>query len=159
MTDLALLSLAKRLTVVERIGDPSNGDSLAGQNVNNFPAGALFYVRASNRFYQLRKNLDALVVANSLNNVVDGVGSSAAAGRFVAVQQSGTATLSTGTASIPGFDLSAGGNFLCSYVTIGGTPGILHAAVGAANSVTVTSSSGSDTSVVLVVFVEFPEEV
>lgn len=159
MTDLALLALGKRLTIVERIGDASNGDSLSGQNVNNFPAGALFYVRASNRFYQLRKGLDPVVVSVGNNNVVNGVGSSAAAGRFVAVQQSGAVTLVAGTNTISGFCLSEGGFFLVSYVTPGGTQGFLHAAITAANIVTVTSSSGTDTSVVVVVFVENPEEV
>ena len=158
MTDLSLLAVAKRLTVVEHIGTTADGDSLAGQNVNNYPAGSLFYVRASNRFYQLRKNIDGAVVATGAFNVVDGVGSSAAAGRLVAVQQWATATLSAGGATIAGFDLSSNGFFLVSYVTAGGTQGFLHALKSAPNLATVASSSGADTSTVLVVFVESPAE-
>ena len=159
MTALKMLDVNQRLTILDRVGSPANGDSLAGQNVNAYPEGALFYVRASNRLYELRKNLDALVVQNSLYNVVDGVGSSAADGRFIAVDQWGTLTLSGGTGLLPGFDLTEGGFFQCTYVTIGGTPGILHGAKTAANSMTVTSSSNTDTSVVLVVFKESPSEI
>jgi|SRR5882724_7338782 len=154
MTELALLPPAKRLTIVENIGTPADGDSLAGQNVNNFPAGALFYVQAAHRLYELRKGLDALVVATSRLNVIDGVGSSDAAGRFVAVQQFGTGALSGGSVALDGFDLTNAGFFLVSYITPAGTQGFLRAAKTAANSVTAVSSSGSDTSTVLVVFVE-----
>lgn len=94
MPELALLPPAKRLTIVENIGTPDEGDSLAGQNVNNFPAGALFYVQASHRLYELRKGLDSLVVATSRNNVVDGIGSSAAANVVTAVSSSGSDTSS-----------------------------------------------------------------
>ncbi len=159
MSNLSLLPPAMRFTVLDIIGTPGNGDSLAGQNVNEFPAGAVFYVRESNRFYTLRKNLNSAVVATPAENVVDGVGSSAAAGRFVACQQSGVATLSGGTITLSGFDLSRGGKFLCTTVTPGGTPGFLHAAKTADNIATITSSSGSDTSSVLIVFVEDAEAV
>lgn len=160
MSTLSQLAVEKRLTIVEHLGTSSaDGESLAGQNVNNFPAGSLFYVRASHRLYELRKNLDTLVVQTSLFNVIDGVGSSAAAGRFVAVDQWGAVTLAAGSGVLPGFDLSSGGFFLVSYTVAGGTQGFLHAAKTAANTVTVTSSSGSDTSTVLVVFKESPEAV
>lgn len=158
MSDLSLLTVSKRFTVVEHIGTPDDGDSLAGQNVNNFPEGALFYVSQSNRFYSLRKNLDSLVVATGLFNVVDGIGSSAAAGRFVATEQRSAGALTGGTTTSNGFDLSRGGKFLVSLVTPGGTTGFVHAAKTAANVVTITSSSGADTGTYLVVFVEDPEE-
>jgi len=158
MTDLSQAALGKRLTMVENVGSPGDGDSLSGQNVNNFPDGALFYVRASHRMYELRKNLDALVVESDTTlNVRDGVGSSASAGRFVATQQWTFGTLSGGTLAIPGWDLTNNGFFLISVATIGGTPGTLHGAKTAANSMTVTSSSGSDTSTVVVAFLENPE--
>lgn len=156
MSDLALLALSKRLTLVTHIGDASDGDSLRGQNVNLFPDGALFYVAQSNRFYALRKGLASAVVATGLLNVVDGIGSSDANGRFVAVEQRGVGTLTGGTTTIAGWDLSASGFFLVSYNTPGGTQGFLRAAATAANIVTITSSSGSDTSSVNVVFVEAP---
>jgi hypothetical protein len=159
MPDLALLDIHKRYTVVTRIGDGTDGDSLSGQNVNNFPAGALFYVAESNRLYALRKGIpDAVGEQNGLN-VVDGIGSSAAAGRFVAVQQFATGVLSAGSAIMTGFDLSAGGHFLVGYVTPGGTQGFLRAAKTADNVVTVTSSSGSDTSTVTVLYLEDPTAV
>lgn len=155
---LSQLDVSQRLTIVEHIGDPSDGASLAGQNVNAFPAGALFYVRASNRFYNLRKNMDAAVVPVGNFNVVNGVGSSAVNGRFVANDQFSGVTLAGGTATISGFDLTRTGFFVVTYVTPGGTQGFLHAAKTAANIVTVTSSSGSDTSVVSVLYLEAPEE-
>ncbi len=157
MTDQTQTPAAKRLTIVESIGTPADGDSLAGQNVNNFQDGALFWVRSSHRMYELRKDLDTDVVATSRLNVVDGIGSSAAAGRFVATQQSGFGTLSGGAVALDGFDLTNNGHFLVSYVSAGGTQGFLHAATTADNTVTITSSSGSDTSVVFVMFVENPE--
>lgn len=156
MSDLALLPPSKRYVVVTHIGDETDGDSLAGQNVNNFPAGALFYVAESNRLYTLRKNLPDAVGSQNGVNVVDGVGSSAEAGRFVAVQQYGVTQLSNGTGVITGLDLSAGGFFLVSYVTASGTQGFIRAAKTADNVVTVTSSSNSDNSQVLVVFLESP---
>lgn len=148
---------AKRLTEVESIGGGDQGDSLAGQNVNNYQDGALFWVRASHRMYELRKNLNSAVVQTDDLNVVDGIGSSAAAGRFVATQQWATGVLSVGSIAIPGFDIMHGGRFLVSYVSAGGTQGFLHAAQTAVNIVTVTSSSGSDTSTVVVMFLENPE--
>ncbi len=155
MTDLALLSVAKRVTIVESVGTPDDGNSLAGQNVNNFPSGALFYVESSHRMYELRKNIDALVAEDgSFFNVVNGVGSSAVAGRFVAQQQFGHGALVAGSLSLDGFDLTNNGFFLVSYITPLGTQGFLHGQKVDANTAAVTSSSGSDTSTVLMVFVE-----
>lgn len=154
---LDLLSVSKRITIVESIGSGADGDSLRGQNVHNFPSGALFYVRASHRMYELRKNIDALVVATGLLNVVDGIGSSSVNGRFVACEQYATATLIAGSVAIDGFCLDQSGSFLISYVTLGGTQGFIRAARTDANTVTVTSSSGSDTSLVVVRFLENPE--
>lgn len=160
MTDLALTTVSKRLTLVDRIGaDGSNGDALSGVDVNLYPEGALFYVRASNRLYTLRKNLDPAVVATNAENVVDGIGSSATAGRFVAVDQWTTGTLSAGTVVLSGFDLTRGGFFQVTYVTPGGTQSFLRAAKTAVNQATVTSGSNADTSVVLVVFKESPLEI
>lgn len=157
MSNLKLLDVQQRLTIVEEIGSATNGDSLAGQNVNTYPAGALFYVRASHRMYELRKNLETAVVATGRLNVVDGVGSSAVAGRFVACEQHGFGTLVGGTIALDGFDLTNNGQFLVSYVAAGGTQGFLHAAKTAANTVTVTSSSGADTSTVVVLLLENTE--
>ncbi len=156
MNDLSLLTVSDRLLLVNALAD-GTGDSLAGQNVNALPAGALVYVRARNRLYTLRKNLNALIVAGSNGNVVNAVGSSDEAGRFVAVNQWNIGTLAGGTVAITGWDLTRGGYFAVSYVTAGGTQGFLHAAVTALGTVTVTSSSGSDTSVVLVQFIENAE--
>ncbi len=153
---LAQLAVSKRLTIVSKIGTPADGESLAGQNVNDFPAGALFYVEQSNRFYVLRKNLDSAVVASNLENVVDGIGSSAAAGRFVAVQQFAAVTLLGGTATVSGFDLERGGAFLVSLQTPGGTTGFVHAVKTTNTTATVTSSNGADTGSYTIVFVEQP---
>ncbi len=158
---LALTPVAQRVTLVQSLLSGSDGDSLAGQNVNHYPDGALFYVAENHNFYQLKKNLNATVVATNARNVVDGIGSSATNGRFVAMQQSAAATLTGGTVAVPGFDFSASDGtfgasswyFLVTQVTPGGTPGILHAAATAVNIVTVTSASGSDTSSVIVVAV------
>lgn len=147
MSDLVQLPPAKRLTVVTHLGTGADGDSLAGQNVNDFPAGALFWVRQSNRFYQLKKNLNSAVIPDVgiYRNVINGIGSSAAAGRFVAVQQLGEGVLIGGTIAVSGFDLSAPGFFLCSLITVGGTPGFIRAAATSLAQVTLTSTSGSDT--------------
>ncbi len=155
MTDVALTPVSKRLTIVSSVGTPSDGDSLAGQNVNNFPEGALFFVESSSRFYVLRKNVDAAVVATVANNVVDGVGSSAVDGRFVALTQIRSAVLSAGSATgITGFDVSSvNGFFIITLVSPGGTPGFVHATITAPNTVSLTSSSGSDTSTYSVVYV------
>lgn len=154
--NLNLLDVAHRLLLVDTLAD-GTGNSLSGQNVNELPAGALVYVRARNRLYSLRKNLDSLVVAGANANVVDGVGSSAAAGRFVAVLQWGVGILSAGSIAMPGWDLTRGGFFAVNYVSAGGTQGFLHAAKTANGTATVTSSSGSDTSTVLVQYLENAE--
>ncbi len=157
MSTLKQLDPSQRVTIVEAIGDPSDGESLAGQNVNTYPAGALFYVRASHRMYELRKDLDVAVVATGALNVIDGIGSSAAAGRFVACEQRSFGTLVGGTIAIDGFDLTSGGEFLVGYVLPGGTQGFLRGGQTGPNEVTVTSSSNSDTSTVVVLFLESPE--
>lgn len=155
MTDLSQTAIAKRITLVNTIGSAADGDSLRGQNVSNFPEGALFYNRAAHRLYELRKNLDSLVVADNANfNVVDGVGSSAAAGRFVALNQWASGVLSGGSLVIAGFDLTNSGRFMVGYVLAGGTQGFLHATKTSAASLTVTSSQGADTSTVVVQFLE-----
>jgi hypothetical protein len=155
MTDLALTPVSKRITIVSSVGTPADGDSLAGQNVNNFPEGALFFVESSSRFYALRKNVNAAVVATPANNVVDGVGSSAEAGRFVALMQLRSAVLTAGSATgITGFDVSrVNGFFIITLVTPGGTPGFVHATITAPNTVSLTSSNGADTGTYSVVYV------
>lgn len=152
---LAQTSVALRLTVVDTIGTPSDGGSLAGQNVNAFPEGVLFYVRDKNRFYRLKKGLDVVVIPDvtANKNVVAGVGSSAAAGYFVACQQQGTVTLVGGTAAVSGLDLSTSGNFLLSLVTQSGTTGYVHGATTTVAQATFTSTQ-ADTGTYVFVFVE-----
>ena len=149
---LPQLDPAQRLTLVDHITPgAADGNSLSGVNVDLYPEGALFFVNVNTRLYVLHKNLDSSVVADTVNNnVVDGINSSAAAGRFIALEQYGTGVLSAGVIAISGFDVTRGGRFFASYQTIGGTPGILHAAKTANNTVTVTSSSNADTSTVAV---------
>ena len=157
MSTLSQLAVSKRLTIVEKIGTPDDGESLAGQNVNDFPSGALFYVRSSHRLYELRKNLPSAVVATNANNVVDGIGSSAAAGRFVAVTQWWFGQMTAGSVAIAGFDLSSNGLLLASHQTHDGTVGNLAAVKTTASIATVTSTSNTDTSTVVVQWFEFPE--
>lgn len=153
---LVLQPPEKRLTIVSHIGTKGDGDSLAGLNVNDFPAGALVFVKESNRFYRLKKNLDVLVIPDveQFRNVVDGVGSSAAAGRWIAVSQLGYGTLVGGTINIDGFDLSTPGFFQVCLVTPSGSPGFVHAAAASVARVTITSASNTDTSTYSVVFWE-----
>lgn len=122
---LANLTVASRLTLVENIGTPSIGGSLAGLNVNELPAGALVYVSNINRCYELRKNLDAAVVPDegAFRNIVSAVGSSRQAGYFVACEQQGQVTLTGGEATAAGFDFSRTGRFLSSIALAGGTVG------------------------------------
>lgn len=156
MSNLDLLTVSKRLTIVTHIGDGSDGDSLAGLNVNEFPAGVLVYVAESNRLYRLKKNLDPLVIADNgiYRNVVDGIGSSAAAGRWVAQPQVATITLVNGTANLSGFDLSTPGFFMVSPVTLIGTPGFTTAVAASVAEVTATSASNTDDSVYGLIYVE-----
>lgn len=150
-----------RLTLVENIGTPADGGSLAGQNVNAFPEGALFFVRTTNRFYRLKKNLNVLVIAdqNGGLNVVNGVGSSAAAGRFVACQQQGTVTLgSGGTGTVSGLDLSTAGFFLLSATATSGTVGVTTGAITTVAQATFSSTQAADRSSLVFVFVETATE-
>lgn len=155
---LALLTVEKRLTIVTSIGTGADGDSLAGLNVNEFPAGALVYVLSTDRFYRLKKNLDPAVIADTgiYHNVVDGIGSSAAAGRWVATQQVATITLVNGTANLSGFDLSTAGFFMVSPVELIGTPGFTTADTTTVAEVTVTSASNTDDSVYGLLYIEVP---
>lgn len=151
------LPAAQRLIVVQNIGDASQGDSLAGQNVGLYPAGVLAYVANSNRFYRLRKNLNTLVLPDSsqYRNVVAAVGSSSEEGYWVAVEQIGQVTLATtGVATLIGFDLTTPGFFLTSIITPGGTIGQSHVTPATVASATVQSSSTSDTSTVGVVYIQ-----
>lgn len=152
------LDVSQRLTILDAIGTPADGQSLAGQNVNEFPAGVLFYVRSVNRLYTLRKNLNAsMVPAGNDQNIINGIGSTAAAGRFVACAQRGFGTLAAGSVILPGFDTSRGGHFLVSYVQAGGTQGFLRGVIVSPGSIGITSSSGSDTSQVVCEFLEGAE--
>jgi hypothetical protein len=154
---LTQLPASQRLIIVQNIGDTSQGDSLAGQNVGLYPAGILAYVVDSNRFYRLKKNLNVLVVADTGNyrNVVAGVGSSSVDGLWVAVEQIAQVTLSgSGTATVSGFDLTTAGDFLVSLVTPGGTTGFVHAVATTAVEATFTSTQAADTGTYLGVYVE-----
>jgi hypothetical protein len=149
---LSTTSVASRLTLVSSITTEggAEGDTLDTLNVNNMVDGALVYVANIGKFYQLRKNLPVTVVAAN-PNVIAGAGSSAELGFFVAVTQAAEGVLSgSGTVLIHGFSLSANVALAAVYVTPGGTQGFLRAARTDDHSVTVTSSSSSDTSTVLV---------
>lgn len=153
---LSLTSVAGRLLLVSSVTteDGQEGDTLSTLNVNNMVDGALVYVADIGRLYQLRKNLPAGVAASN-PNVVAGYGSSLVAGFFVATTQSAEGALvATGGGSVitfTGFSLPSPNVALAAvYVTPVGTQGFLHAARATNHSVTVTSSSATDTSTVLV---------
>ena len=156
---LATLTTAKRLTLVESIGTPGVGGSLAGINVTALPAGALAYVGSINRFYELRKNLPSAVVPDVTiyRNVVAAVGSSNVAGYWVACQQQGQATLVGGEATVLGFDLSRPGKYLYSIVTGAGSIGdyVIFTA-NTAGSLDVQSADSDDTSTYFFTRVETP---
>lgn len=157
------IAVGKRLTIVDKIGESgsgADGQSLRGQNVNDYPDAALFFVRNSNRFYKLKKNM-AIAIAEDVtgnDNVINGIGSSPDAGRFVAVLQMANLQLvaneSGSTASVAGFDLTAFGNFHVSYATPGGTQGFLTPSIATETTMTVVSSSVADTSFVFVTYYE-----
>jgi len=160
------IGVGKRVTVLNSVGtqgDKSDGQSLRGQNVNSFPAATLFYVRASNRMYRLKKNMAVAIAEDTgtMLNVINGLGSDAAAGRFVALVQMGFGTLEGGEGTsfvdIDGFDVNPDGWFHVSYTSFGGTQGSLMAEVISETTVRVTSSSGSDTSNVFVTYYQIPE--
>lgn len=160
------VAVIDRLNIVDSIGttgDGSDGQSLRGQNVAAFPEGVLMWVRDSNRLYKLKKNIGGTVADDTTGNqnVVASIGSSLAAGLWIAETQQATATLVANeggsSVSIAGFDLSSGGHFHVSYVTPGGTQGFLHAVITNDHTVTVLSSNAGDTSVVFLTFYEMPE--
>lgn len=153
---LSLTPAANRLLLVSSVTTEGGqaGDTVDTLNVNNMEDGALVYVADVGRLYQLKKNLPAGIVA-SAPNVIAGYGSSLAAGFFVACTQSAIAALvATGGGSVfvfSGFALPSANVALAAvYITPGGTQGFLHAARTTNHSVTVTSSSATDTSTVLV---------
>jgi len=139
------IAVGKRLTIVDSVGqNGADGQSLRGQNVNDYPDGALFYVRNSNRFYKLKKN-QAIAIAedtSNMDNVINGIGSNATDGRFVAVVQMAVITLTNGVGSQNGFDVNPGGWFHISYVTFGASPGFLRAEVTSDTTVTAHSTDG-----------------
>lgn len=161
----ATMGVGKRVTILNTVGvqdDKSDGQSLRGQNVNNFPAASLFYVRDSDRMYRLKKNM-AIAITEDISgmcNVIDGIGSDAEHGRFVALRQMGRGTLDPGegesTVAINGWDVNPDGWFHVSYIDFAGTQGSLKAAATSETQVTVTSSSGSDTSEVFVTYYQTP---
>jgi hypothetical protein len=155
---LTQLPAAQRLLIVQNIGDTSQGDSLAGQNVGLYPAGVLAYVVDSNRFYRLKKNLPTAVIADTglWRNVVAGVGSSSEDGMWVAVEQVAEFTLSgSGTAAVNGFALTVSeGAFLISLVTPGGTTGFVHGVASTAAQATFASTQAADTGTYVAVYIE-----
>lgn len=166
MQAFAQIAVGKRVTILDTIGaigDDSNGQSLRGQNVQNFPEAALFYVRNSNRMYKLKKNMSVAVAQDTtgMDNVVNGIGSSAVNGRFVALTQMNLITLvpneggSTGT--LAGWDVNPDGWFHVSYSRFGGTQGFLRAATASETTVEVFSSNAGDSSDVFVTYYETPE--
>ncbi len=160
------IGVGDRLTILSsigEIGDGSDGQSLRGQNVNKFPNTALFYVRYSARFYRLKKDMAIAIVEDTtgMENVVNGLGSDAVAGRFVAVRQMGIGTLVpnevSSTVVISGFDVNPGGWFHVTHDSFGsGTPGILRAFASSETEVTVVSTSGSDNGIVFVTYYQTP---
>lgn len=164
MQAFAEIGVGKRVTILDTIGtlgDGSDGQSLRGQNVNAFPDACLFYVRDSNRMYRLKKNQSVAIAEDTtgMDNVVSGIGSSAAAGRFVALVQMNVITLGGGGAgSIAGWDVNPDGWFHCTYVTFGTSPGFLRASATSETTVTVNSSDGESTGgTVFVTYYETPE--
>ncbi len=163
---LPQIATQKRLTILDSIGasgSHGNGASLRGQNVQNFPEGVVVLVRDSARYYMLKKHLPSDVVedATGNDNVIDGIGSSAVNGRWVALRQQAVVTLVAGESSsevsVIGFDLSSGGNFHVSYVTFSGTTGQIRAEITNDFTVTVFSSNADDSSDVFVTFYQEPE--
>ena len=164
MQAFAQIAVGKRVTILDTIGeagDDSDGQSLRGQNVQNFPEAALFYVRNSNRMYKLKKNQSNAIGEDTtgMDNVVNGIGSSAVNGRFVALVQMNVITLGAGgTGTIAGWDVNPDGWFHCSYVTFGTSPGFLRAEAASETTVTVHSSDGESTGgTVFVTYYETPE--
>src|ERR1700675_3518668 len=159
------IGVGKRITIVDKVGvqgNGSNGQSLRGLNVQDYPDGCLFYVRDSNRMYKLKKHQAVAIVEDStgMDNVVNGIGSDAVNGRFVALVQMGLGTLVSGepTSSvvIAGFDVNPGGWFHVTHVTFAGTVGFLRAAKASETTVEVFATT-DDTSDVFVTYYETPE--
>lgn len=156
---LATLTVADRLTLVDEIGTPSEGGTLAGLNVASLPAGALVYVEASNRFYVLRKDLPTAVIpdVSPYRNVVAAIGSSAQNGYFVACSQQAEVTLVGGQATALGFDLSRDGNWLVGMRAPGGSIGdyvLVTPSTDAA--VSVQSEDSDDASTYFILYTETP---
>lgn len=155
---LALTPVAQRLALASDIGNPGEGGSLLGVNINDLPDGVLAAVASTHRVYQLRTVTATQVPVAGVNNganVLNGNGSPAtgAGRRWVAVQQTAQATLAGGTIVATGFALQATDVVVALLVTVGGTAGFLHAVQTTDHSITVTSSQGADTSVVQILVI------
>jgi hypothetical protein len=136
-------------TVVPTVGA---GPSLQEIDSATLPDGALAFVVGGNRWYRLKKtSAVAADTTSTLHNVVP----AANGGNWVASIQMAQVVLVGGAATLNNeFDLTGGGYFIVSGLSTLGTPGFRVANKASSTSVSVTSSSGSDTSSVLVQYLE-----
>lgn len=144
-----------RVTLVQTVAPVAGaGPSLQEIDSSVMPDGALAFVVGGNRWYRLKKTSTAtLDTTSTFSNVV----AASNGGRWVAQIQLSQVVLVAGSATLVNqFDTSGGGYFTVSGLSNGasGTPGNRFAVKTNATTVTVTSSSGSDTSSVLVQYLE-----
>ncbi len=132
--------------VVPVVGE---GPSLSEIDSSGLPDGALAFSVYKNALYRLKKSSTVVPdTTSNFNNVVAASGG----GNWVRTVQLAQVSLTGGAGSIVDkFDLTGGtAQYVVTPVVVAGTPGSLTATKSAPATVTVASSSGSDTSAVLV---------
>lgn len=148
--NLSLTPAALRLTLVYGIV-PVAGEGASLQEIDSegLPDGALAYSVYKNAFYRLKKT--STVVPDTISNFNNVVAASGG-GNWVRTVQMAQVLLASGSGTITNqFDLTGGtAQYVVSLVAAGGTTGNLSATKTAAAVATVSSTSGSDSSVVLV---------
>lgn len=133
----------------------SDGPCLSDLSVAGVPEGALAFVIGLNAFYRYKpRSVATPDTTTGYRNVVKAAGP----GNWVRQIQMASVALTGGTATITSkFDLSGSGDFVVSGASNAGTVGERVAVKTSVTVATVNSSSGSDTSVVLVQYIEqFP---
>ncbi len=150
LQNLPFAPASQRLTLVYGAAPVAGeGPSLQEIDSDGLPDGAIVYCVYKNAFYRLKKtSTTAIDTTSTFNNVVAASGG----GRWVRTLQMAYAALTGGTTTFTNmFDMTGGlSMFVVSLITPGGTPGYLHATKTSETVATATSTSGSDTSVVLV---------
>ncbi len=146
--NLPFTPASQRLTLVYGVTPVAGqGPSLQEIDSEGLPDGALVYCELRNAFYRLKKTSALAQDTTNYANIVAASGG----GNWVRVVQAVQGLLVAGTVTFTGLDVPDVNTprFSVSLVTPHGTPGYLYAFQASPTSVTVLSTSNTDTSLVL----------